>query len=342
MERIKKMKKISVVLGLFCLMAVVLAGCVRFEETFTVGLDNKVSVSVQQAYEKEKSEETLLKQGMTSQEIAEMMKEFEVKTIEGKQYYVNEVDKDIAPEDLASSFPNYIFTKDKFYMYATASEINGDAEVSDEDVSHILDELVEMGLDPKDMELIIKVKLPSEIVKTNGSLQEDKQVAVWKLRAENADIEEIYAYTAGDAADMAADRKTVEKQLAGVMATDEPKQTSPAFDPIASSAPSNSPAPGPEASNTPAFPKVKKTDKKAPVIKGVKKNKTYKKKATVYVTDNKQLKKVTLNGKKVSLKKVTKGKWKGYYKFVVKKKGKSTVIAYDASGNKRKIKFYVK
>lgn len=83
------MKKNNVLwLGLFCLMAFIMAGCVRLEETFVIGSDNKVSISVEQAYEKAKTEETLLGQGMTSQELAEMMKEFEVKTIDGKEYYV--------------------------------------------------------------------------------------------------------------------------------------------------------------------------------------------------------------------------------------------------------------
>lgn len=333
------MKKNNVLwLGLFCLMAFIMAGCVRLEETFVIGSDNKVSISVEQAYEKAKTEETLLGQGMTSQELAEMMKEFEVKTIDGKEYYVQSVTREIIPEDLIENFPNYLITKDKFYMYSPAADTSADVGENDEDISHIIDEMIKMGLSPQDMDVIIRVKMPSEIVKTNGDLQEDKQTVVWKLNAANAELEEIYAYTANEPADMAADRKTVEKQLAEAMPGEKPEETAPAVSPAAS----ESPSPGPGATEPPAVNKTPKTDKKAPVIKGVKKNKTYKKKVTVYVKDNKQLKKVTLNGKKVSPRKVSKGKWKGYYKFTVKKKGKNTVIAYDAAGNKKKTTFQIK
>lgn len=327
------MKKSKVLFCLVVFAAFLMAGCVRLEESFVVGSDNKVNISVEQAYEKAKTEELLLKQGMTSEEIAEMMKEFQVKTIDGKEFYADSVSRDIKPEDLITNFPNFLITKDKFYMYAAAENMSGNVE-DNEDINHIIDEMLDMGLNPKDIYVIVRVNMPSEIVKTNGNLQEDKRTVEWKLDTSNANLEEIYAYTQNDPADMAADRKKVEKQLADVNSTEKPEETAPALKPAVSEPP--------KPRETPIINKTEKTDKKAPVIKGVKKNKTYKKKVTVYVKDNKQLKKVTLNGKRVTLKKVLKGKFKGYYNFMVKKKGKISVIAYDTAGNKKKMTFQIK
>ncbi|MCH5268116.1 MAG: hypothetical protein J1E62_07205 [Lachnospiraceae bacterium] len=159
------------------------------------------------------------------------------------------------------------------------------------------------------------VTLPSAIVKTNGTKDGDK-TATWKYTMnELKGIKnlEMYAYTANDPGNVSADRQTVIKKLKAAMATPTPKP-----------------------------------DKKAPVIKGVKNNKKYKKKATVYVKDNVKIKKVTVNGKKVKLTKVKKGKYKGYYKFTVKKKGKKKkyikykIIATDTSGNKKKVTIKIK
>lgn len=86
-------------------------------------------------------------------------------------------------------------------------------------------------------------------------------------------------------------------------------------------------------------------DKKAPVVKGVKNKKTYKNKAIIYVKDNKKLSKVTINGKKQKVANkqlVKKGKYKGYYKYTVKKKGTNKVVVKDAAGNKKTLKFTIK
>lgn len=85
-------------------------------------------------------------------------------------------------------------------------------------------------------------------------------------------------------------------------------------------------------------------DTKAPVVKGVKKNKTYKKQAVLYVKDAAKLSKVTIDKKKQTLsnkKLVKKGNYKGYYKFKITKAGKHKVIAYDSAGNKTTISFQV-
>ncbi len=85
-------------------------------------------------------------------------------------------------------------------------------------------------------------------------------------------------------------------------------------------------------------------DKKAPVVKGVKNKKTYKKKAVIYVKDNKQLSKITINGKKQKMTNkqlVKEGKYKGYYKYTVKKKGSNKIVVKDAAGNKKTLKIKI-
>ncbi len=86
-------------------------------------------------------------------------------------------------------------------------------------------------------------------------------------------------------------------------------------------------------------------DNKKPVIKGVKKNKTYKKKATIYVKDASKLSSVTINGKKqkmTSKQLVKKGKYKGYYKYTIKKNGTNKIVAKDAAGNSTTMKITIK
>lgn len=84
-------------------------------------------------------------------------------------------------------------------------------------------------------------------------------------------------------------------------------------------------------------------DKKKPVIKGVKNNKSYKGKSrTFYVKDNVGIKNIKLNGKKVKLKLIKKGKYKNYYKVTTKKQGKNKVTATDLNGNKKTLTFTLK
>ena len=79
-------------------------------------------------------------------------------------------------------------------------------------------------------------------------------------------------------------------------------------------------------------------DTTPPVIKNIKNKKKYKKsKVTVYVKDNDELYKVTVNGKKVKLKKTKKGKYKGYYQFTLERKKKTKkykITAMDITDNR--------
>lgn len=85
----------------------------------------------------------------------------------------------------------------------------------------------------------------------------------------------------------------------------------------------------------PQFNKKELKDTKKPTVKGVKNNKTYKKKVKFKVSDKSGIKKVTLNNKKIKVSKAKKG-------YTVKKKGKYTLIVWDKVGNKRVVKFRIK
>lgn len=72
-------------------------------------------------------------------------------------------------------------------------------------------------------------------------------------------------------------------------------------------------------------------DTKKPIVKGVKNQKTYKKKVSLKFSDNTGIKSVRINGKKSSTKKVT-----------LKKKQKYTVKVTDKAGNTTTVKFRIK
>lgn len=77
-------------------------------------------------------------------------------------------------------------------------------------------------------------------------------------------------------------------------------------------------------------------DKTKPKVTGIKNNKNYKKKVKIKISDKVSgLKTVTIDDKKVSVKKFKKG-------YTYKKKGKHTLIATDKVGNKTKVKFRIK
>lgn len=343
----KKNRKL--LLGLLCIMAFALAGCVRMEQSFVVDENNKVTMGSELAFDKAKTEERLAQEeGLSPEEVEEMMAEsYEIKTIQGKEYYVQSQSTELTEAEMEENYPTYLITKDKFYFYGL---MDGNSESTGEVDESMIGSMEEMGLTSEDMEYcVMRVKLPSEVVKTNGTMQEDKQTVVWDIKdvifaKTDASEIEFYAYTANDPGDPAADRKIVEDRMADPFASYHPVIESPTPSAVPSVSPSVSPnyvAPSVLPAQTVAPNKDKITDKKAPIIKGVKKNKKYKNKATLYVKDNIKIKKVLVNGKKVKLKKISKGKYKGYYKFVVKKKGKCTVAAYDTSGNCRKVKFRV-
>ncbi len=347
--------------GLICIMAFLLVGCIRGEQTFVVDENNNVTFSVKYSFNKEKTDQYIADAPQEDAEFVQaMIQECEVQNLEGTEYYVMEESSKMTEDDLKENYPNYVINKDKFYIYSADSE-----EEPDNTLTEDFDTLEDLGITAESLEYVgICAQLPSEIVKTNGTLQEDKTTVEWDMTSLVTDTSitemELYAYTANDPGDPVADRKTVEKQIADYYDDDDPfgdhdfiyYDNTPTPVPTSTQKPQNnvnndtqnqtSKAPQPTTEPKKDTVKTPKKDTKAPVIKGIKKNKSYKNKVTVYVKDNKKLKKVTINGKKVKLKKVKKGKYKGYYKFTIKKKGKKTIVAYDAAGNKKKIPIKIK
>lgn len=315
------MKKVKLLLiGCILIFTLALGGCMRVETAFVVDESNSLTLNVKYAFNKEKAYAALEEMAKETGETIkpeEFFTGLSEETINGEQYYVDKASQAYTQKDLEQGVLPAVVSKDKFYLYAgtdTAGSI-------DDSSNELVKELESMGLSLEDIEYIeISVKLPAPIVKTNGVIQEDQTTAVWNFTDQmdqQGQEYEIYAYTANVTANPAADREMVLARI--------------------NSQPTQTPASG-NPSNKPSVSK----DTKAPVIKGIKKNKAYKKKVVVYVKDDQKLKKVTVNGKKAKLTKVKKGKYKGYFKFTVKKKGKKTIVAYDAAGNKKKVNIKIK
>lgn len=338
----KKMKLLLI--GCILIFTLALGGCIRVETAFVVDESSSLTMNMKYAFNKEKANAALEEMAKETGETIrpeEIFADFTEETIHGEQYYVNSSSQTYTQKELQEDGFPALVNKDKFYLYAAA-----DMEDDIGDFSDIEQELESMGLSLEDIEyLSFSVNLPSSIVKTNGVLQEDQTTVVWDytdaLTQEKQEYE-FYAYTANVPADPDADRQTILAMLnpvptgnplpsnTPIVPTNTPLPTTPGINPVPSTD-----APGIDDTTD-------SKDTKAPVIKGIKKNKSYKKKVTVYVKDNKELKKVTVNGKKAKLTKVKKGKYKGYFKFTVKKKGKKTIVAYDAAGNKKKISIKIK
>ena len=296
------MKKIKLLLiGCIFILMIALGGCIRLETSFVVNEDNSLTLNQEYAVNKEKAIaalEEMAEEGDEPLNPEEVFAEFSEETINGEQYYVNSTSQTYTQQELQEDGFPALVNKDKFYLYAIS-----DTEGNIGDTSDLEQELESMGLSLEDIEYIgYSVTLPSPVVKTNGELQEDQHTVIWDytdaiVQEDQEDELELYAYTANDPADPDADRQTVLAMSNPQAPTDTPVPTdtpapSPSNTPIVP--PVNTPSP---SVNPTASPVVSK-DTKAPVIKGIKKNKSYKKKVTVYVKDNKQLKKVTVNGKK--------------------------------------------
>lgn len=85
------------------------------------------------------------------------------------------------------------------------------------------------------------------------------------------------------------------------------------------------------------------TDSKAPTVKGVENKKTYTKNLTLYIKDNLAgVQSIKIDWKKVNTKKVSSGKYKGYYKVTVGKSStpkQHVLIVTDKVENTKKITF---
>lgn len=342
------MKKRLSILTILVLLVGLLSGC-RYYTEVTVNKDNTVTQKVTVAY--------------TQEEIADMDDEAKaaltLKTLEdGNQYYVGESETETTTmKEFTQSNNTMVLTSDIFY-YTFASTME------------------DMGMTEDDIYYQMTVSLLGDIVDTNANIKTEGVTAVFDSKHESTTW---YAYTAAGKATIEADKdapvmkgaknnayyKEMPRKLRFVdnvgvknvvwngkkavasYVTEDDKIT----DTLWSNADGDDVAKrgknvikvtdlnGNEATYTIYI------DAKAPTVKGVKNNKSYKKQVTIYVKDSLKLSKVTIDGKNKKLTKrqlVTRGKYAGYYKYTVKKKGTHKIVARDAAGRKTTIKFTIK
>lgn len=352
------MKKLVVVLSLFCMM-VILAGC-KYEIIYDFTQGNGVRVTSAVYY----SEDEINTAKMTEEEL----KQFEVVTLDdGKTYYKNsetqiksidEISKDtslgIIKANLIYIPLNTVEEKEKENSNATGDGIEDLENSIDYDFSFILTE---------------------DIVETNGTLSEDKRTVTFKKTAETKE-EAFYAYTASSKAALDADKTApvisglkpnkYYKSLNDLVISDETGLKSITCNGIKMSCSvltqegqvkerlwflygSNKFKQGKNVivatdvcGNTSTFTFL--YDNEAPVFKKIKNYSIKKNKVVFYVKDTGSgIKKITYskNYKKYKklnkkyYKKVKKGKYKGYYKVTIPVK-KNTIFSFkvnDKAGN---------
>lgn len=345
------MRKLGGLLVLTCMMFV-LSGC-RMYADYVVNTDGTVTSTGFVAYTKEQME--MLDEDAKASAT--------LKTLEdGKEYYV------VSQEPQTKSFAKVkqedgILITEDMCIY----EVGG------------IDAMAGSETSGEELYLQVSVTFGSEIVSTNGQLSEDGKKVVFNLSNNKDAI--CYAYTQKGkemveqdkiAPNMngAKDNQYYKKMPNAIEFTDEivvaevklnDKVVFPVTTTIVSNGKTTKTIEWYTADSKKAAKKGKNifkvkdlngneaiytiyVDNQKPVIKGVKANKTYKKKATIYVKDSYKLSKITINGKKqkmTSKQLVKKGKYKGYYQYSVKKKGTNKVVATDKAGNKKTLKFKI-
>lgn len=287
-----------------------------------------------------------------------------LKTLEdGKQYYV------VPQEAQTKSFAK---TKEEDGILITEDMVVYEAGG--------LDTMTSSNDSEEDLFLQLSVTFGSEIVSTNGQLSEDGKTVIFNTSANKKDAT-WYAYTQKGKAEVDADQTAPKMKGAknGNYYKKMPTTIEFTDEIVVAEVKLNGKVVSPVTTTTVSNGKTKKTmewytadgkkaakkgknifkvkdlngnvatytiyvDDKKPVIKGVKANKTYKKKAAIYVKDACKLSKITINGKKQKITNkqlVKKGKYKGYYKYTIKKKGTNKIVATDKAGNKKTLKIKI-
>lgn len=334
------MKKIVFLTFLFVLV-IISTGCMRVYETYTVNDDGTLTVTMKQAYSKELLDQS--GEGDTSNAVVETLED-------GKEYYT-ETDSATAPLEELKKNTNLTLTKDIFFYRVNTNsdeKVSAEKATDDQDLSTAISNSIYVKL---------TINLTDEIVDTNANLKDETSGKTAAFDT-NFISESWYAYTAHGKELLEADNNppVIDNVEDGAFYSQLPDVTF-GDDTVVASATINGHPYSPlfvvDGKNVITATDIKGntttvtfyTDKKAPVIKGVKNGKKYSRKATFYVKDNVALSKVTVDGKKQKLTKsklVKKGKYKNYYKLTVKKKGKHLVVAQDNAGNVIKLKFRIK
>lgn len=346
-------RKMCGLLVLTCMMFV-LSGC-RMYIDYVVNSDDTVTSTSTIAYSQEEIAEMQATEGMTVD-----MSQLTLKTLEdGKQYYVGPEEKETTTLENANQ-DGALLTQDILFYPLDAGQ-----GTTNDDLSAAIEYLQ------------MSVTLGADIVDSNANVMTEGKKAVFST---DGPANYWYAYTQKGKDLVLADKKAptmkgaknnryYKKMPTNITFRDnifvkKVMLNGKAVSPIKSSYTVN----GKTTSSTAwyadgksAFKRGKNifkvtdiadntatyiiyVDTQTPTVKGVKNNKTYKNKATVYIKDNLKLSKITINGKnqKMTNKQlVKKGKYKGYYKYTVKKKGSNKIVVKDAAGNKKTLKINI-
>ena len=306
-------------------------GCMRVYGTYTVNDDGTLTVTTKQALSKEFIDEA----GGTTEEglVLETLED-------GKEYYTGIETKSGAISELNTS-SNMTINKDIFYYSMNSS--GDETTKTTKDISDAIANSIYLKL---------TVNLTDEIVDTNANLKEETsgKTAVFDTTFVGSSW---YAYTAKGKQMLEADvtAPTISNVEEGgyynlipdIQYTDDVAVASVTINGLPYTQVLTK-----DGKNVLTVTDVKGnqssvtfyTDRKRPVIKGIKNGRSYKGSAKVYVKDESKLGMVKIDGKKQSLsakKLVKKGKYKKYYMYTIKKKGKHTVTAVDRAGNINKI-----
>lgn len=333
---IKKILTFLMLSVMFCS----LTGCMRLYENLTVNPNGSITETVKKCILKEYADS-----GSYQPEPSEIVETLE----DGKQYYTSTETATTTASQLSQEHPNLIVNGNIFYYYVGLYEDEATANSE-------LSQAIRSGMYVK-----MNVTLPGDIVDTNANIAEETigNTASFDTMA----VTDVwYAYTAQGKQTIEADRiapviKGVKnnkyyKNMPMTTCTDNICIDATKIMLNGKSAAPDSITSNKEGKNTLTVSDLNGNstsvifylDTKAPVIKGVKNNKTYKKQAVIYVKDKQMLSKVTDNKKSVKLTKkslVKNGTYKGYYKITVKKKGKHTIVAKDKAGNTKTIKIKI-
>lgn len=324
-------KSITIIFLLFLICET--TGCMRVYDTLTVNPDGTVTETQKQCISKEYIDS--INESDTSQNLSDS--DMTLETLEdGGEYYCTSETKTVSEADAAKS-SGLTINKDIFYY----------------PIQNNQDESVKTGYDlsdaiDKNIFLKLTINLGDDIVETNANVTDETTGCTAVFNSYFTE-QSWYAYTAQGKEIINSDTtppviKFLQKKkyyagLPNITYTDNVG--------IASVTLNNKPFTHLNIKN--GKNEIKVTDIKGnstkatftcdtvkPVIKGIKQNKSYKKKAVFYVRDKVSLSKVTVDGKKQKISKknlVKKGKYKKYYKFTIKKKGYHSIIATDKAGN---------
>lgn len=313
------MKKQFVLFVTCILMVIMASGCMRVEQGYVIGEDNHVRIAINQSINLEtfadafvaNAEKFGVEEKLSKEEVIANLKEGAsadtYQVVDGYIVYPEEV-SEYDEKDMVSNMPMLIANKDKFVMGGNSS-----IDMTETSSAELLKQY---NLSAEDLEGMVEyckvtVTFPKAVTVTNGTKADDNTV-FWDT-SKNKETQVIYAYT------VPVEEGTIDDIVASDVATIE-KQIKESVKDVTEN--------------------VK--DTKKPVFAGVKNNKSYKKQITIYVKDDTSIKNVKVNGKSVKLSKVKKGKYKGYYKFTLKKKGSYKIVATDTAGNQKSIKIKIK